>query len=748
MHIKRSLTVFSILLISAVFLSQGFPLYGARQAEQEAGAGSVPIPKLQSRIKVDGKLDEPAWANAAKMILAYETTPGENIEPPVKTDVFVFFSKSHIYFGLICYDPDPKAIRARYSDRDDIRSDDLININLDTFNDERRNYYFGCNPLGVQQDGIETSGGHHSWDGIWDSAAQITDKGYVVEMAIPFSALQFPRKKGVQTWGLDISRWYQRGFRHRIGLVKMDRNNNSYQSQFLKITGFEGVKPGKSIEVIPTLTGTKTDSRDPFPQGDFQSVSKDLDPGITVKWGLTSNLVLSGTVNPDFSQVEADAAQLDINQPFALYYQEKRPFFTEGADFFNSPFNVVHTRAMRDPVWGIKLSGKEGRSTIGAYYVRDNLTNLIFPGSQGSSQTSLGIESTAAVFRYKRDLGSRYTIGGIVTNREGGDYFNRVYGIDGEARFTRKNRLTFQVIGSSTRYSDDIASDYGQPPGTFSGKALRFNYSYNSRNLNAQALYQDVDNNFRADLGFMPQVGFRYFFGGINYRWQKSKSWWSQFMVGYDYDYSKDHNGNFLGEEHEIFVSFDGTMQSGLYIEGAHSKEMYNGTVYKLLTGFVSGQIQPLADLRLYFNSGFGDRIDYANARLGRRFRLSGGMSYNLGTHIKAELDHNYEKMNVSGQSLYTANITQGSLVYHLNARMFFRGIVQYVDYKYNTANYTFELDPRYKMLFTQFLFSYRLNPRTVLFLGYADDYLGSYAFKLTQSSRTLFLKVSYSWQF
>jgi hypothetical protein len=589
---------------------------------------------------------------------------------------------------------------------------------------------------------------NQAWDAIWDSAGRITAKGYVIEIAIPFSALQFKRKKGPKIWGLDISRWYQRGYMHRIGLVKLDRNNNSYQSQFLKIVGFEDVKPGKNIEVIPTLTGTKTDSRDPFPLGDFQSVSKDFDPGITVKWGLTSNLVLNGAVNPDFSQVEADARQLDINQPFALYYQEKRPFFTEGSDFFSSPFNVVHTRTMRDPVWGIKLSGKEGANTVGAYFVRDDLTNLIFPGSQGSGQTSLPIESTAAVFRYKRDLGSRYTIGGIVTNRQGGGYFNRVFGIDGEARFTRKNRFTFQAMGSSTRYADETASEFGQPMGAFSGKALRFNYRYNSRNLNAQVLYQDIGNNFRADLGFMPQVGFRYLFGGINYRWQKSKSWWSQFTVGYDYDYSKDHEGRFLGEEHEFFFSFHGTMQSGLYIEGARSKEMYNGTVYRLHTGYVSGQIRPHANVMFYFNSSFGHRIDYANSRLGRRFRLSGGTRYNLGRHLKLNLDHTYEKMKVDGQDLYTANISQGSLIYHLNARMFLRGILQYVDYRYDTANYTFEVNPRYKTLFTQFLFSYRLNPRTVLFLGYTDDYLGDYDIRLTQSSRTLFLKISYSWQF
>jgi len=737
-----------MIILTGILFSLGIQLNASPQKEP------VPIPKLESRVKIDGKLLEDSWQKAAKMELEFETSPGENIPPLVKTEVLVFYTKTHLYFALICFDPDPKAIRARYSKRDQIFLDDLININLDTFNDERRNYYLGCNPLGVQRDGLETKWGDPSWDAIWNSAGEINDKGYVLEIAIPFSSLQFQRTKQPQTWGLDISRWYPRSFRHRLGLVKIDRNNNCYQCQFLKIIGFNGVKPGKNIELIPTLTGIKTDARDPFPHGDFRTESEKFDPGITAKWGITPNLTFNGTINPDFSQVEADARQLDINQPFALFYQEKRPFFTEGSDFFRSPLDIIYTRTMREPQWGLKLNGKEGRNTIGAYFVRDELTNLIFPGSQGSSRTSLSHESTATILRYRRDFGTRYTLGGIVTNRQGNDYFNRVYGIDANARITQKDRIEFQLLGSNTQYEKDIAEEFLQPQDDFSGKALVLSYEHISRNVNFFAIYTDIGKNFRADLGFMPQVDFRSYRGEINYRWIKSNSWWSQIEVGLEGDYSKDQNGNFLGEEQGLNFSFQGTMQSYIYIEGVRSREAYNGSIFELLTGRTSLQFQPSRDIQVYLDCNFGDRIDYSISRLGSRFGLYGSITYNLGKKFKLNLDHIYEKMKVNHQPLYTSNITQGSLIFHLNARIFFRGIVQYVDYRYNVDNYTFEIDSQYQELYTQLLFSYRLNPRTVLFLGYTDNYEGHYQdqgnheFRLTEKDRTFFMKISYSWQF
>lgn len=730
----------------ALFLAAQ-PGLGAQEAPKPPQPGPVDVPRIEEKIDVDGLLDEPAWQRALLLDLPFETQPGDNIPAPVRTEVRVFYGRDAIYFGLECFDPDPASIRARFAERDQFESDDLINVNLDTFNDERRNYFFGCNPLGVQKDGLETTGGDISWDAIWDSAGRIHERGYTIEMAIPFSSLQFQRTAGAQVWGLDVSRWYPRSQRHRLGLVPIPRDNNCYQCQFMKIRGFAGIKPGRRIELVPTLTGIKTDGRESMPDGGFANRSKDLDPGLTAKWGVTPNLTLNATANPDFSQVEADAQQLNVNQPFALYYQEKRPFFTEGADFFSTPFRAVYTRTLRDPSWGLKLTGKEGANTIGAYFVQDELTNLIFPGSQGSGAASLDQLSSALVLRYKRDLGSRYTLGALFTNRGGEDYFNRVYGFDGAARFSRRDRLTFQFLGSSTDYPDAVALDNGQPLGTLSDMAFGAQFEHQGRNLNYYLEYDDVGPEFRADLGFMPRVDYRELEGGVSYGWRRNRGWWSQIRLGTSWERSEDRQGRFLFEMNSVNLTFQGAMQSYFYVYGYRMREDYLGRVYPEWAAESLLQFRPIAAMQLTLYGNLGDAVDYENARPAWQVQANPGLTLNLGRRLAFELDHNYKRMNVGGRELFTANITQAKLIYHINLRLFLRAIGQYVDYRYNAANYTFAVDPVYRHFFTQFLFSYQLNPRTVLFLGYSDNARGTQDYRLTRSDRTVFMKLSYSWQ-
>ena len=719
-------------------------------AQEKTANAKTPyrVPKTELKIAVDGRLDEEAWNGALKFDLKYETDPGENIPALVKTEVMVIHDDKNIYFGFRCDDPDPSAIRSWYADRDNLFMDDLVNVNLDTFNDERRNFFFGANALGIQRDGIETpSYTDQSWDAIWDSSGRIADTGYFIEMAIPFSSLQFQRVEGPQIWGLDISRWYQRSVLHRLGLVPLDRNNNSYQNQFLKIEGFEGITPGKNLEFNPTVTSSRTDERESLPKGAFKPLSRQTEAGISAKWGIARNFTVSAAVNPDFSQVEADAQQLDINQPFALFFMEKRPFFVEGMDFFISSLNVVYTRTMRNPEWGIKLTGKEGANTFGAYMVQDGLTNLIFPGSQGSRQTSLPMDSLAGVFRYKRDLGQRYTVGALITDREGEGYYNRLAGLDGVFRFNDTNTFKFQVLGSRTLYPDSVAADFEQPADAFGDRAIDLSYRYQSRNLNIFSGYSDVGKNFRTDLGFMPQVDYRQFRTAASYQWVHSRGWWSVIQAGGGYFRSTDQGGNLLNENGQLTFFFRGAMQSFFNMILNKSRESYAGKTYGMTGGQMFFMFQPASGVVVGFNGDIGGKIDYANARPGRQARLASEAMLNAWRNIRIGVNHEYARMTVGGERLYTANILQGSFIYHFNSRTFFRSILQYVDYRYNVANYTFRIDPKFRHFFTQLLFSYKINPRTVLFLGYSDNAQGNQDYGLTRSDRTFFLKIGYAWQ-
>ncbi|UCC39279.1 MAG: carbohydrate binding family 9 domain-containing protein [Candidatus Aminicenantes bacterium] len=706
------------------------------------------VPKSEAEIKVDAVLDEQAWEKALILELKYEVRPGENVPPPVRTEVLLTYDKDNLYAAFRCYDPEPSSIRAHLRDRDTLGGDDWIALIFDTFNDNRRSFDFLVTAQGVQLDQIEAQSGEDpGWDTIWDCSSKITEWGYTVEIAIPFSSLRFQRREGPQIWGFDAVRRYPREHAYHIGLFSRDRSNNCYMCQAVKIKGFEGASPGRNIEINPTVIGARTDDRPEFPEGDLKKRDQDAEFGLTARWGMTPNLTLNLTANPDFSQVEADALQLDINQPFALFYPERRPFFTEGTDFFSALENMIYTRTIRNPSWGIKLTGKEGANTMGAYMLRDEVTNLIFPGSQGSTSTSLDKTNISSVIRYKRDLGSRYTVGLLATDREGKDYFNRVYGFDLDFRVTRTNQFQLLVMGSSTKYPTDVASNNNQPSGTFNDRLISFEYDHYTRTWGWWADYEDAGPEFRTDLGYYPRVGYRNAEGGLLYTWNaKPGSWWSLFRVGSEFNYYEDHNGALLNKTGSLWFQYTGTMQSNLSIRGWINREGYNKRQFDQTFFLIEGSFWPTSNLMLYANTVFGEQIDYANTRLGKRFRLSPYLTYNLGKHMRFSFGHSFERMTVQDVRLYTANISQSTAVYQFNVRTFFRAIIQYVDYDYNTSNYTFPIDSEYRRFFAQFLFSYKINARTVLFLGYSDNYFGAQAYGLTQSDRTFFVKLGYAW--
>ncbi|MFP5286175.1 MAG: sugar-binding protein [Thermoanaerobaculia bacterium] len=371
------------------------------------------IPRMDAAPRIDGVLDEPSWEQGLVLEIETEIDPGKNVPAPVSAFAFLAYDDDNLYVAFRAHDPEPSAIRAHLSDRDTPYADDFVGIMLDTFNDERGGYEFFVNPLGVQMDLArnETSSENEedaNWDAIWSSAGRIDEQGYTVEMAIPFSSLRFQRSAGEQTWGLTAFRSYPRSRRHQINVNAVDPDDSCFICHIPKVTGFAGATPGRNVEFDPTLTAHRTDRREAFPEGSYAG-EEEADLGLTARWGITPNLTFSGAVNPDFSQVEADAAPLDVNTQFTLFFPEKRPFFLEGADFFETPWNVIHTRTVADPAWGVKLTGKEGRNGIGLFVAQDEVTNLLLPGSQRSATAALQMETTDAALRYRRDFGARPT---------------------------------------------------------------------------------------------------------------------------------------------------------------------------------------------------------------------------------------------------------------------------------------------------------------------------------------------------
>ncbi len=741
-------TILSILLLFCV-ISEAEAIKIVMPSEDSTTNKVYQIPTTSEKIKTDGLLKEPFWQQAVVIEVPYEVQPGDNIPAPVKTEVYIIHTESNLYLGFKAYDPDPDKIRAHFSDRDKIFSDDWLGVVLDTYNDERRSFDFFCNPYGIQLDAIEsTNNFDDSWDAIWDSNGQITEEGFEVEMSIPFQSLRFQRSGESQTWGFDAVRSYPRNVRHHIGTFPRDRNNNCYLCQSLKLEGFEGAKPGKNIELDPTLSMVMTQSRENETSGDFKWDDKKIHPGFTGKWGITNNIVLSTTVNPDFSHVEADAALNDVNEPFALFFPEKRPFFTEGSDFFDNQLNAIYTRSLREPEWGVKITGKEKSNTIGAYVVRDKITNLIFPGNEGSDSYTLEQHSLNSVFRYKKDFGNKYTFGLLFTGREGENYFNRVYGIDGNLRVTDKDRVRMMVAGSSTEYPDEVVNDYDQPEGKFNGKAIDFRYSHNSKHLDYFLSYENYGDNYRSDQGFVPMVGYKEYRGGGDYMWisEKTDNWWTNFIIATNYTYTQNQQEKLLRKGFETDFIYVGVLQSEAVVGYEIERELYDGQYFNKNSYFVHYHLNPTANIQCGFNINAGDRIDYSETRLGKRIGFRPFANVKIGKHLSINYNHNYDQLNIDKENLYKVNISNATLQYQFTKKLFLRTILQYRNYKYNVAMYTEDPpEPQEKSLMSQVVLSYKINPQTVFFLGYSDNYGDDHKMDLIQTDRSFFAKIGYA---
>jgi hypothetical protein len=697
-----------------------------------------------SPIHIDGTLDEAEWAGATVIDLPYEWYPGDNTAPPVKTEALVTFDSDNLYVAFKADDPEPGAIRSNLMDRDLVGQfvqDDHVGFTIDTFNDERQGYQFRVNPRGVQVDGVfsEIAGGEDfSWDAIWASAARVTDTGYVVEIAVPFRAIRFSRATGPQTWGLEAFRNYPRNVRHRISSKYSDRAKDCTLCQENKVTGFQGIAPGRNLELTPTLTATRSDAIDRFPNGELQKGDEEFEPGITAKWGITPNATLNATINPDFSQVEADALQLDVNTRFALAYPEKRPFFLEGADLYLTPLEAVFTRTVAEPDWGVKFNAKEGKNGLGLFITRDDINNIIIPSNQASRRIFLDQKVETGVARYRRDIGERSVIGVLYTGREGDEYHNRVGGLDGLFRFTSSDTVRMQYLRSDTLYPEGVASRFGQDLDGFGGYGLQAQYDHFSKVWKAFVRYQDLNPEFRADSGFIPRVDVktseaqyeRFFYG-------TKETWYAQMTAGVHGLRTEDHGGLLTDQNFELFGTLNGPYQSAVVTRVQRIKEFFDGVTFDQDRQIVTFGISPNRRMRFELYGRFGNEIDYATGRLGDTVLLDPVLQFRLGSGLNLQFEYVRQNLDVDGDRAFTVDLAQSRVVYQFNVRTFVRAILQYQN---------FNRDGEYqKDFFGQFLFAYKINPQTVLFAGYTDGRAGVNEVDVLQTDRSFFLKVGYA---
>lgn len=720
---------------------------------------TIAVTAAASAIVIDGVLDEPAWGSATAIPLTYEWQPGDNTPAAAETVSYMTFDAEFLYVAFRASDPDPGAIRAHFADRDVPFLDDTVGFMIDTFNDRRRAYQFRINPRGVQMDAInsDVDGNEDwSWDAIWDAEGRVTGEGYVVEVAVPWSSLRFPRAEGTQTFGFIALRDWPRSMRRRMRSNYTDRNQNCLVCQFDRITGFEGITPGRNVEFDPTLTMARTDTAEgagPVP-GPLVNGDTDVEAGLSAKWGITPNVTFSGTINPDFYQVEADAAQLGINTQFQLYFEEKRPFFLEGADYFRTPIEAVFTRTIVDPVWGAKVTGKEGPHAFGLFVARDEVTTMTFSGYEGSGFASLSDPMTSVVGRYRRDVAGTSTIGALVTSRVSDVYENHVAGLDGLVRIGRSNRVSFQILASQTEYPAGIADEAGQPAGAFSGHAYTVNFNRGTLNWEWFANTRGFSRDFRADGGFVPQTDFRSTRAGVSRVFNgTADSWYSRIEIGVSGNIDTDYDGERAQSGADLTFYYGGPLQTEVYYTAAPNDEYYAGVSYENFRHAFGASIRPTGDFAAGVDGVIGGAIDFAGAREAEQVRVSPFVEANALDRLALRLSHSYQELEVEAGRVFTANLTQARAVLHLNRRTFVRAILQHTHVDREAATNPAETRLTQSRLFSQYLFSYKLNPQTVLLAGYSDNQVGfdrgvvaPFQLDLTRTNRTFFLKIGYAW--
>jgi hypothetical protein len=711
------------------------------------------VPEISIPVKIDGILNETAWDKAVIIELPYEIDPGESIQARVKTECLLISDSHNFYIGFRAYDPNPKEIRAHYMDRDLAFDDDWVFITLDPFLDERRGFQFLSNPLGVQMDTLlnEVGSGESevdaTWDAIWDSSGRITQNGYEVEMSIPFTSLRFPKSDGQKKWGFQALRHYPRNFAYFFRATPWDRNQDCTLCGNVTIVGFEGAHPGKNLEINPTISARRTDAAETFPDNHLKLGRAKTEPGLSVRWGFTPNIQLNSALNPDFSQVEADVAQLEINTRFALYYTEKRPFFLEGADIFKTQLNAVYTRTIADPSWGIKLSGKEKSHAFGILVSQDMTTNLLLPGNQVSKLFTLNQSAASSILRYRIDLGRQSTLGLLGSHRHGHSYSNSVLGCDGQFQLTASDSIGFQFLLSQTFYPKEISEGNNQPEESFRSGALSMTYHHEARNWKLWASYENLGCGFRADLGFIPRVDLRSTYAGIQrVFWGNPGSWYRKLLFTAEGSYSNNQEGKLTDRSIFLSAAVNGPLQSAISLGFVAKKELFRVDYYDQFYFQLNSSVRPSGTFAFSLAGKIGDGIDYTGMRSAKILMISPGVGCFIGRSFQASLEHSLERLDAKEGCLYVANLSQIRLVYQPTARLFIRTIVQYLDLDLNLKYYLIDPDPINRKLFTQLLLSYKINPQTLVFIGYSENRFGMEGIILSQQDRTFFIKVSYAW--
>jgi hypothetical protein len=714
---------------------------------------------------------------------------GEKVSEP--TAAYLGYDQKNLYIVFVCFD-DPKKVRARMSRREDVYDDDQVEVMLDTFHDRRRAYAFQTTPLGVQWDAIwsestreEVNGNFDtSFDTVWDSRGKVTDRGFVVWMAIPFKSLRFPATQ-MQEWGIILYRGIYRKSEDSFW-PQISYKVSGRLGQAATLYGLEGISPGRSIELIPygILRGFRgLDQRDPS-NPYFQHADVQGQFGMDAKFVIRDHFVLDLTANPDFSQVESEDPQITVNQRFEVYFPEKRPFFLENEDYFRTPLDLFFTRNIEDPSAGIRLTGKEGPYSVGLMATDDRGPGLAvpsfcpFPETPSICSNNLsGARSYFTVARASRDIFKESSVGALYTDWEcpATGEFNRVGGIDTRLKFNANWSLEGQAVTSSSNLHGlnvsnlENTCEYGLYPFSsgnagngsyYAGPADKLDLKREGLHFTYEGTYTDVSPGFVTVPGFVNRVDVRGMYQELDYRFRPKKGWIVDWGPSLNQRLVYDHEGNRLDTDYLPYLAIQGRGQTLIFLYpyeelrerlrpqdfaflGLSVNQNFDYHEHRSGAVFQTGYFKKATIGAGYY---WGDGVNFVPALtaapqflLGRLNTATGTLTFRPLQPLKIENTYLFERLRAGddayltvlaqvpgvGRGVFNNHIARSKWNWQFTPQLSLRVILQYNSVLANTPGskaFPYTYLPTEKEFNADVLLTYLVHPGTAIYIGYNSD--------------------------
>lgn len=725
----------------------------ASEKTPQARVGRVQVPRVSTPPKIADYLENRHRADELHIHSFVQREPNDGAAPALQTDAYLSHDDSNLYAIFVCKE-DPRKIHAHMGNREDTRGDDVVSLSLDTFHDGRRAYEFLSNALGVQRDAVLTEGqdDDFSFDTVWRSEGRITPDGFIVRMAIPFKSLRFRPARGA-TWGIALTR-YAPAINELSTWPHLSERMEAYVPQFATMEAMEGTSPGRNLQFIPygffaaqRFLNTSGGSSRFAPENEWRG-------GLDTKYVLHDSLTFDFTVQPDFSQVESDEPQVTVNRRYEVFFPEKRPFFTEGAGYFQTPETLFFSRRIADPKFGARMTGKAGRWGLGWLAMDDRAPGSALDPADPMYQRSAKV----TVLRATREIGKESYAGFFFSRSSFGPASNQVLSLDTRIKLNPNWVLTGQAARAGTRDTES---------GSFAGTDYFAELRHSGLHTTYSASYLDRSPNFRADLGFIPRADLRQVKNSFSYRWRPERGRLASFGPSAVARSVWDHKGLLQEWSADVPFSFEFKGATSVSFGRLEMFERFAGLGFRENASYVTVSSQRLRWLRLDATYTHGTNINYFPAEGITPF-LAGSEDASLGVTLRPtsrmSLEESYiysrlggiHESGVTSAAIFNNHLWRTKVNYQFTRALSLRAIV---DYDAVLANPSLVDLERSKAITADVLLTYMIHPGTVLYAGYTDrrenlgfDAQGQTLRRTTSpdlsTGRQFFLKVSYLFRF